>query len=75
MREEAKPGDEDFDAFDFDALEEDVWLPVMEAARLIGKSPWTLYTLVRTGRIEAQKDGHNVFVNLRSVFDYYKQRR
>jgi len=70
MREEAEPGDEDFDA-----LEEDVWLPVMEAARLIGKSPWTLYTLVRTGRIEAQKDGHNVFVNLRSVFDYYEQRR
>ena len=69
MREEPEPEDEAFDA-----LGEDEWLPVMEAARLIGKSPWTLYTLARKGRIETCRIDHRILVNLGSLSDYFRQR-
>ncbi len=59
---------------DIEDFDRDDWLPLMEAAQLTGKSPWTLYTLVRKGRIENFRDGHRIFVNMGSLADYFERR-
>jgi hypothetical protein len=67
-----RKGDDEFT--DKDDFDRDDWLPLMEAAQLTGRSPWTLYTLVRKGRIENFRDGHRIFVNMGSLADYFERR-
>ena len=67
--------DEDEGGMDTADYDRDDWLPLMEAARLMDKSPWSLYTLVRKGRIESSRIDHRIFVNMGSLFDYYKRRK
>ena len=55
-------------------FDRDDWLPLIEAAQLTGKSLWTLYTVVRKGRIESFRDGHRIFVNMGSLVDYLRRR-
>ena len=57
-----------------DDFDRDDWLPLIEAAHLTGKSLWTLYGVVRKGRIESFRDGHRIFVNMGSLADYFERR-
>jgi hypothetical protein len=66
-----KDDDEVADMEDFDR---DDWLPLIEAAHRTGRSLWTLYTVVRKGRIESFRDGHRIFVNMGSLIDYFRRR-
>jgi hypothetical protein len=66
-----KDNDEFATMEDFDR---DDWLPLIEAAQLTGKSLWTLYTVVRKGRIESFRDGHRIFVNMGSLVEYFRRR-
>jgi len=54
--------------------DQDDWLPLMDAALLLGKSHWTLYTLVRKRRIESTKAGHRILVKWGSLIDYFRRK-
>lgn len=59
---------------DVDAAGYNDWLPLTLAAELASKSRWTLYTLVRKGRIESSRAGKRVMVKWGSLCDYFEQR-
>ena len=60
---------------DMDTIDNgDVWVPLLEAAQILGKSQWSLYTLVRNGHVESRRSGHRIYVELESVCTYYELR-
>ena len=67
-------GKDDDEFTDMEEFDRDDWLPLIEAARLTGRSLWTLYTVVRKGRIESFRDGHRIFVNMGSLVDYFERK-
>ena len=66
--------EDDDQVADMEELDRDDWLPLIEAAQRTGRSLWTLYGVVRKGRIESFRDGHRIFVNMGSLADYFERR-
>jgi|GEM_PF-2019701 len=52
----------------------DTWVTLVEAAEMLEKSQWSLYTLVRKRYIESRRVGYRIYVELGSVFMYYELR-
>lgn len=51
-----------------------IWLPLLEAAKILEKSQWSLYTLINQKHIKSRKIGHRVYIEWDSLCMYYEQR-